>query len=260
MERHRRTANDDDSSSDGISAYGPPRIVNSTVNFALGRVNPHFTCRLCDGYFRDPITITECLHTFCASCLYYAFSSGFSKCPTCDIELGPDPLKSTLHDRTKEELMDRVLFPDLKEMDKELEQAFYAQKGIPLKAEYRQETEKKGITRHEPVVETETFDHRNLGTGVNGGAEEVDLLLLPADTHVPRIPYDFLTTSGRMKVVQLKRFMLTQLKSDQDPSTLEMMVNGSIVGNELSLTFIQRTMWLDHGQAIEIMYRFADEL
>lgn len=260
MKRRRGIANDDDSSSDSFSAYAPPRIVNSTVNFALGPVNPHFTCRLCDGYFRDPITITECLHTFCKSCLYYAFSSGFSKCPTCDVELGPDPLKSTLHDRTKEELMDRVLFPDLKEIDKELERAFYAQKGIPMKAEYREEQEKKQKSRREPVVEAEAAGHGNVGSGVDGDGEEVELLLLPVDVHTPRIPYPALTTSGRMKVVQLKRFLLTQLKSDQDASTLEMIVNGSIVGNELSLTFIQRTMWLDHANAIEIKYRYSDEL
>jgi hypothetical protein len=156
--------------------------------------------------------------------------------------------------------MDRVLFPDLKEIDKELERAFYAQKGIDMKAEYREEQEKKLMSRNEPVVEAESTDHGEIGTEVDGGGEEVDLLLLPADAHAPRIPYPLLTTSGRMKVAQLKRFLLTQLKSDRDANTLEMIVNGSNVGNELSLTFIQRTMWLDHDNAIEIMYRYSEEL
>lgn len=256
---------DDDESSSAASGGGmprrsgntmiaPPRVINnSTVNFALGPVNPHLTCCLCEGYFRDPITITECLHTFCKSCLYYAFSSGFSKCPTCDVQLGPDPMKSTLHDRTKEELVDRVLFPDVKANDEALECAFYAEKGIALKPTYRADDDDKKqrnpLLRDPPLVEIENVDH---------APDELDVLLLPANRQTPRIPYDLLTTSGRMKVLQLKRFILARLESNQDPNTIELTVHGSLVGNELSLTFLQRTMWLDHTQPIEIRYRCDD--
>jgi polycomb group RING finger protein 3 len=249
MKRRRGAATDDDSSSSsgGAPSVAPPRVINSTVNFALGPVNPHLTCRLCDGYFRDPITITECLHTFCKSCLYYAFSSGFCKCPTCDVQLGPDPTKSTLHDRTKEELVDRVLFPDVKENDEALERDFYAQKGISLKPSYRHEHDKKRTYSDQPL-EPETVNAQ----------DELDVLLLPATRQTPRIPYDLLTTSGRMKVLQLKRFLLARLESTKDPNTIELTVKGSVVGNELSLTFLQRTMWLDHTQPIEIRYRCDD--
>ena len=256
MKRGRSEESDDDDSTPGAPKVAPPRIVNSMVDFALGPVNPHLTCRLCDGYFRDPITITECLHTFCKSCLYYAFSSGFNKCPTCDVQLGPDPIKSTLPDRPKEELMDRVLFPDLKEKDQALERAFYEQKGIAMKKEFQQVQEKKRISRHQQETGVDTDVDQ---TPFNDG-DEMDLLLLPADDNMPRIEYDLLTTSGKMKVLQLKRFLLARLKSDKDPSTVEMMVKGSIVGNELSLTFIQRTMWLEYDQPLELLYRYADEL
>ncbi|CAM9855348.1 unnamed protein product, partial [Chrysoparadoxa australica] len=33
-------------------------------------LNPFLTCSLCKGYLRDPHTVTECVHTFCKSCIF----------------------------------------------------------------------------------------------------------------------------------------------------------------------------------------------
>ena len=35
----------------------------------LKDLNDVITCRLCEGYLIDATTITECLHTFCKSCI-----------------------------------------------------------------------------------------------------------------------------------------------------------------------------------------------
>ena len=40
------------------------------VSFPLKAVEKMFRCPLCNGYFRDAVTIKECLHTFCRWCLY----------------------------------------------------------------------------------------------------------------------------------------------------------------------------------------------
>lgn len=134
---------DDDSSKDVPSTpprkLPPPTVSGSSVEFHLEPVRPHLICSLCDGYFRDPYTITECLHSFCKSCLFYAFAEGFRGCPRCQISLSPDPKKKVLSDRTLQEVVD-TLFPDLKEKDEEDEKAFYAQRGIKLQEEYRVDT------------------------------------------------------------------------------------------------------------------------
>lgn len=36
-------------------------------------LNPYLTCSLCKGYLIDAITIMDCLHTFCKSCLFTYF-------------------------------------------------------------------------------------------------------------------------------------------------------------------------------------------
>ncbi|KAK3698096.1 hypothetical protein QZH41_017525 [Actinostola sp. cb2023] len=61
-------------------------IFTSKVTLKIREVNPHVVCSLCAGYFIDATTITECLHTFCRSCIVkYLQSSKY--CPTCNIKI-----------------------------------------------------------------------------------------------------------------------------------------------------------------------------
>jgi polycomb group RING finger protein 3 len=256
-----------------VEDMDPPQFANSCVNFALGPVNPHFTCRLCDGYFRSPMTITECLHTFCRSCLCYAFASGFHRCPTCDVELGPDPIRFALHDRTKEELLDRILFPDLKDLDMKLEYAFYEESGIPLKPpekshtrqrqpKHQQESTSKNAenTQGHTFSEAEDPDYLEDDSSTKLGSntsedENVEVLLIPHKPSLPTLEYDYLKTSGKIKIYQLKKFVRDQLENSSPSSPLppntmlEFSINGNILGNEMSLTFIQRTMcWKNQSE------------
>ena len=124
----------------------PPMISNSTANFSLASINEHIICTLCNGYFRDPYTITDCLHAFCKSCLFFAFQSGFRKCPKCDKSLEPDPYKEILSDRTLGELVHKIL-PTLKEKDDSDEVLFYERRGIKRKREFRKDDKQGGKKR-----------------------------------------------------------------------------------------------------------------
>lgn len=55
------------------------------IRLRLDDLNPHLMCRICSGYFRDAHTITECLHTFCKSCLLRHFDQGHRTCPHCKV-------------------------------------------------------------------------------------------------------------------------------------------------------------------------------
>jgi hypothetical protein len=39
----------------------------------MSLINPYITCSLCKGYFIDAVTVMDCLHTFCKSCLIKYF-------------------------------------------------------------------------------------------------------------------------------------------------------------------------------------------
>ncbi|KAK0141392.1 Polycomb group RING finger protein 6 [Merluccius polli] len=50
----------------------------------LNQFYPYIRCGLCCGFLIDATTITECLHTFCKSCIVKHFFYG-NRCPTCSI-------------------------------------------------------------------------------------------------------------------------------------------------------------------------------
>lgn len=57
------------------------------VSFPLKSVERNFRCSLCNGYFRDAVTIKECLHTFCRWCLYSYVEAKETEevcCPFCE--------------------------------------------------------------------------------------------------------------------------------------------------------------------------------
>lgn len=145
--KRKRDSSDDDDEDDAITSPAessddlgqPPVVSNGMVEFSLAPVNANLVCKLCSGYYRDPYTIAECLHTFCKSCLFYAFSQGYHHCPDCNVDLGPDPFRAALSDRTVQELVDKVLFPRLQELDDANEKQFYAKRGIRLKPEFEEE-------------------------------------------------------------------------------------------------------------------------
>jgi len=107
-------------------------VFNGMIEFPLEPLKCQLICFSCKGYFREPYTIAECLHTFCKSCLFLKFHSGVRRCPRCDTSLDPDPYKAVLADRTLQELLDKI-FPELKEMDEKKELEFYKKRGIELK-------------------------------------------------------------------------------------------------------------------------------
>jgi hypothetical protein len=52
----------------------------------LKDLNPHVICVLCRGYFIDPVTIVECLHSFCKTCIVDHIKSN-KHCPICDTQI-----------------------------------------------------------------------------------------------------------------------------------------------------------------------------
>eukprot|EP00957_Ditylum_brightwellii_P052834 4005330-Ditylum_brightwellii.AAC.1 len=115
-----------------------PIVAGGHIDFPLKPVHTRLICALCNGYFRDPYTVAECLHTFCKSCLFFTFRSGYRRCPECETSLEPDPFKEVLSDRTLAELVDKI-FPHLKEKDERDEREFYKRRGIKLKKEFMEE-------------------------------------------------------------------------------------------------------------------------
>ncbi|KNC46744.1 uncharacterized protein AMSG_03173 [Thecamonas trahens ATCC 50062] len=74
-------------------------------------LNAYLVCELCNGYFRNATTVSECLHTFCEPCILRHFDSGSTKCPTCETDLGADPFTAIRQDMALKSLVERI-FPN----------------------------------------------------------------------------------------------------------------------------------------------------
>lgn len=226
-----------------------PIIVRGVLEFPLEPLKEHLTCFLCGGYFRDAHTIAECLHSFCKSCLFREYNKGSIKCPKCYINLGPDPYPVTIYDRTLQELVDKI-FPELKDIDAKAERQFYRKNGIQPKKECRAEIEKEQMGDDEKIVTAlvASQDISNVcETIIHQDEVEFDFLPFEDDKQpvLPTLPKSLLTVSGRLKVFQLKKFLVRQLGlSTSYHSAIEVRCNGDSVGDELSLTFVKRTRWM----------------
>uniref|UniRef100_A0A671PAT4 Polycomb group RING finger protein 1 n=1 Tax=Sinocyclocheilus anshuiensis TaxID=1608454 RepID=A0A671PAT4_9TELE len=84
------------------------------VKIKIKDLNEHIVCYLCAGYFIDATTITECLHTFCKSCIVkYLQTSKY--CPMCNIKIHEtQPLLNLKLDRVMQDIVYKLV-PGLQE-------------------------------------------------------------------------------------------------------------------------------------------------
>lgn len=70
----------------GFRLPGPERVGSDQEErlISLSQLNPHISCSICKGYLIDAATITECVHTFCKSCIVKHFEHS-NRCPKCNL-------------------------------------------------------------------------------------------------------------------------------------------------------------------------------
>jgi hypothetical protein len=140
--REKRGRSNDATPETKEKKHPDPKVVNGILEFPLAPLKEHITCSICKGYLRSAHTISECLHSFCKSCLFCYYNQGNSNCPRCFVNLGPDPYPVTLFDRTLQELVDKIL-PELQVNDDNAEREFYHMKKIKPKPEFAADIKKE---------------------------------------------------------------------------------------------------------------------
>uniref|UniRef100_S4RSJ7 Polycomb group ring finger 6 n=1 Tax=Petromyzon marinus TaxID=7757 RepID=S4RSJ7_PETMA len=98
---------------------------------SLVDVNSFITCYLCKGYLVDATTITECLHTFCKSCIVKHFDYS-NRCPQCNVVVHQtQPLYNIRSDGTMQDIVYKLV-PNLEENEKRRMRDFYLSRGLEL--------------------------------------------------------------------------------------------------------------------------------
>ncbi|XP_028323933.1 polycomb group RING finger protein 6 [Gouania willdenowi] len=112
------------SSSDKTDVEDEPTI-------SLSQFYPYIRCPLCCGFLIDATTITECLHTFCKSCIvkYFFYSN---RCPTCSIVVHQtQPLYNIRPDRQLQDIVYKMV-PFLEHNERELMCKFYNARALEV--------------------------------------------------------------------------------------------------------------------------------
>ncbi|XP_014057950.1 polycomb group RING finger protein 6 [Salmo salar] len=97
----------------------------------LNQFYSYIRCTLCCGILIDSTTITECLHTFCKSCIVKHFFYS-NRCPNCSIVVHQtQPLYNIKPDRQLQDIVYKML-PHLEEMERARMIDFYKQRGLEV--------------------------------------------------------------------------------------------------------------------------------
>ncbi|XP_073199251.1 polycomb group RING finger protein 1 isoform X2 [Lepidochelys kempii] len=136
------------------AVYKMDPLRNEEVKVKMKELNEHIVCCLCAGYFIDATTITECLHTFCKSCIVkYLQTSKY--CPMCNTKIHEtQPLLNLKLDRVMQDVLYKLV-PGLQESEEKRIREFYQSRGLDRVTQPSSE---------DPVVDTmglpySSFDH-----------------------------------------------------------------------------------------------------
>nr|XP_060624300.1 polycomb group RING finger protein 6 isoform X1 [Anolis sagrei ordinatus] len=97
----------------------------------LSEMTPYIMCSICKGYFIDATTITECLHTFCKSCIVRHFYYS-NRCPKCNIVVHQtQPLYNIRLDRQLQDIVYKLVL-NLEKREKKQMHDFYRERGLEI--------------------------------------------------------------------------------------------------------------------------------
>ncbi|XP_033835618.1 polycomb group RING finger protein 6 [Periophthalmus magnuspinnatus] len=97
----------------------------------LNQFYPYIRCGLCCGFLIDATTITECLHTFCKSCIVKHFFYS-NRCPTCTVVVHQtQPHYNIRPDRQLQDIVYKMV-PFLEELERNQMCQFYKERGLEV--------------------------------------------------------------------------------------------------------------------------------
>lgn len=227
-------------------------------------LNPHVVCSLCAGYFVDATTITECLHTFCKSCIVKYFQTS-KNCPMCNLQIHEtQPLFNIRLDRTMQDIVAKLV-PGITEAEEARRREFYESRGMAvIKRPDENENEKPPV---EDVVKRDYSENRNMYRDDEQVSlcveryEESQVEENEDDTEENRttetvgiLSKKYLRCSARMMVVQLQKLLRMKLNIPGEKQ-VEILCNEHIIHPFRTMKFIWISEWLNKQPPMVLHYR-----
>ena len=220
---------------------------------SMKAINQHITCSLCAGYLVDATTITECLHTFCKTCIV-KYLQTCNSCPICTTVVHEtQPLLNLRPDRTMQDIVYKLV-PGLYKEERERREKFYLERG---------ETDPNCRPPPMDPVDTSTEFSQN------HFSRDEDLISLQIEPHVSVADYPsvqlqeltrkYMRISSRAAVHQLKWFLVHKLCV---PALydLDLVCDENILHKDSTLKFIWLSYWLKKSPPLLLHYKLKPRL
>ncbi|KAI1285946.1 Polycomb group RING finger protein 3 [Halotydeus destructor] len=228
----------------------------------LKSLNPHISCKICKGYLIEATTVTECLHTFCKSCLVKHLEE-HNTCPTCDIVIHQShPLNYISYDRTMQDIVYKLV-THLQTSETKREKDFYRKRGLPYpKANLVPGNEKDvplgkladpaKVVNGSGDVETkksEPIDYHRAD-------EQVNIVLESYTGSMKQMKRKFIRCSEHTTVTHIKKFVSMKLyKTMERHKDIDILCDDELLGKDHTLKFVNVTRWRSKEPPIILFYR-----
>jgi len=279
--RKRRLDNVDNSDSEKES-FREPIVDGRDISFKTKILNQFLVCSICMGYLKEAQTVTECLHTFCKSCIFKHFKE-HSDCPRCDIHLGPYPMEKIKFDRQIQNLVDKI-FPQLLDRDAEAEKQMLLERGLPISLACERGSKSKQMIPESDSTQFISKKLRKEEASKKFYKDEVGFELLVDEREIECNPSSylrtldkpFIRTSAKVTMKHLKKYLISKLQLSSNVfNDIEITYRGELLGNEYSLEYVLKSRGLDpstknpvmkyrtrrqeHAQLVHTAERFTDK-
>eukprot|EP00117_Sycon_ciliatum_P014531 scpid93466/ scgid14755/ Polycomb group RING finger protein 3; RING finger protein 3A len=247
----------------------PDRTIN------VRDLTPHITCGLCSGYLVNAATVTECLHSFCRSCIVKHLHVK-RDCPTCRIVIHEAyPLHYVRMDRTMSDIVYKLV-PGLQKDEIERERAYNEEHGIVPEVQCDAEPENNpsfaqpstnGVQSvAAPSAASTTAQSRSPMASSDPDSDGLIAIHLkrrdPKEVVGKRSPTKklqrpFICMSSKATVNILRKYIKTKL-SLSDTANVDVLFDDQVLGKEHSLEFLSRTRWrLKKTDVVDLTFTVA---
>jgi len=214
----------------------------------LKTLNPYITCKICSGYLIDATTVTECLHTFCKSCLVKHLEEN-NTCPECDLVIHQShPLQYISFDRTMQDIVYKLV-PNLQENELRRERDFYRLRGLSCP---------KDIPINLSEAETAAVSGGNDPTDNDQHRldEQVNVCLECKVGSMKTLKRRFIRCSALATVTHLKKYIAKKaLNATERFKDVDLLCNDELLGKDHTLKFVYVTRWRFRDPPLRLQYQ-----
>lgn len=233
--------------------------MDETLSISIQDINPHVVCPLCRGYFIDATTITECLHTFCKSCIVKYLMS-CKHCPQCKLKVHEThPLFLLRPDRTLQDIVFKLI-PNLFENEELRREEFNKSRGLAV-------DKKQGKKSEEPLAPKLSSVINSPEGHLYKNDEQICLCLEKYKSQrvmhrgkvlaLRGLEKKFLRCSIRVLVSHLRAMLYKKLLIPAE-ILIEVICDRKVLSDEVSMKQIFLMNWFGKETPMVLFYRFRD--